>query len=124
MADTAGPLVRLRESFRRQPLLTGIFALALVLTVVFGGRLVLHSLYWADPAHRDQEIAGWMTPGYVAHSWKVPNKLVGDALGFTKETFEPGQSLTELAAERGVPVESLTALLYTAITEHRAGAHD
>ncbi|WP_425101174.1 hypothetical protein [Tropicibacter sp. S64] len=110
--------------FRKRPVLTGIFALALVLSVVFGVRLVLHGLYWADPAHRDETIAGWMTPGYVAHSWHVPNQLVGDALGFTKETFQPGQTLDELAKARGVPVEALKQALYSAITDHRAQPHD
>lgn len=118
---------RFRSSFNRHPILTGVFALALVLTVFFGGRLVLHTVYWSDPAHRDQTIAGWMTPGYVAHSWRVPNKLVGDALGFTKETFQPGQTLGELARERGVTVDDLKQTLDAAIAAFRvqeAAAHD
>ena len=115
---------RLRSAFRRHPILTSGFTLALALTFFFSARLVFHTLYWVDPVHRDQQIEKWMTPGYVAHSWHVPTKLVGDTLGFTKQTFEPGQTLEQVAATRGIPVAQLIDELNAAIADFRAAAHD
>ncbi|WGW05469.1 hypothetical protein [Tropicibacter oceani] len=117
-------VTRLSAAFRRRPILTGAFALALALTLFFAIRLALHSLYWTDPAHRDQQIMEWMTPGYVAHSWSVPRALVGDTLGFAKGAFEPGQTLEELAEQRGVPVAQLIEDLNAAIADFRANPHD
>lgn len=110
----------LRSNAKRHPILTALFAISVALTLYFGARLVLHTIYWADPAHQDQTIAGWMTPGYVAHSWNVPPILVGEALGFTKETIVRGQTLEELARARGLSVEDLSQTLYDAIAEFRA----
>ncbi|MFW2543550.1 hypothetical protein ACN2XU_12965 [Primorskyibacter sp. 2E107] len=115
---------RLVHSYKKQPVLTLLFAVALLASVFFGGRLIVHSVFWANPAHRDQTIAGWMTPGYVAHSWQVPNEIVGDALGLTKDSFQPGQTLDELAKARGVPFQSLSVDLYNAITAFRTAPHD
>ncbi|MFZ7091926.1 hypothetical protein [Primorskyibacter sp. 2E233] len=115
---------RLRAAFRRHPILTSGFTLALLLTLFFSGRLVVHSFYWADPTHRDEQIAGWMTPGYVAHSWHVPPEIIGGALGFTRETIVQGQTLDELAEARDVPFDQLAKDLEAAILEFRTTRND
>ncbi len=35
------------------------FVLALAVTLFFAVRLALFTLYWQDPAHRNEPIAGW-----------------------------------------------------------------
>ena len=50
------------------------------LTTFFAVRLVASWIYWNDPAHRDVEIAPWMTPRYVAHSWRLPPEVVAETL--------------------------------------------
>jgi hypothetical protein len=81
-------------------------------------RLAVFAFYFS--AHRDEAIAGWMTPRYIAHSWDVPPETIGAALG-----LEPGRSgrpptLERLAEERGVPLAELEAAVAAAIARHRA----
>lgn len=37
-----------------------------------------------DPAHQDQDLAAWMTPRYVAQSYKLPPNVLGPALFLVK----------------------------------------
>lgn len=101
------------------PVATALMALALVLALVFGVRAVRGYLYWHDPAHHDQTIAGWMSPRYVALSWNVPPEVVGNALGLDREKPKR-MTLSELAQERGVTLADLASQLQTAIEAFRA----
>lgn len=94
------------------------FAAALAVTGFFVVRTVVFWVYWADPAHRDLAIEGWMTPGYVAASWQVDRAIVANALGIA-EGQRRGLTLAEIAAERGVPLAELEAGLRAAIDAAR-----
>jgi hypothetical protein len=83
------------------------FVLALAVTLFFAVRLALFTLYWQDPAHRNEPIAGWMTLGYVAHSWHLKPQEVDAALGLTRDPAQGRISLEKLAQDRGVPVQTL-----------------
>ena len=85
-------------------LATAGFVIALVVIVFFAARFVAFSLYWADPAHRQQPVEPWMTPRYVAHAWDIPPEDVMAALGVTTGT-EARPTLKEIARQRDVPVE-------------------
>ena len=63
---------KLVRIFRSAPLLASAFAVALLLTLWFGGQSIARAIYWADPQHQNQDVAGWMTVGYIARSWQVP----------------------------------------------------
>ena len=104
--------------WRAAPIATVILGLALVVSLFFAVRLAAFWIYWADPAHQDQAIAGWMTPGYVAHSWDVPREVVFEALDLPARPGEP-VTLDALAAERGLPVDRLAADLRAAIAAER-----
>jgi hypothetical protein len=99
-------------------LLLGFLA-AFALTLFFAGRAALFAVYWTQ--HRDEAIAGWMTPSYIAHSWQLPPEVMAGALGLARDEGE-GRRLTlaEIAAERGVPVATLAAEIEGAIAVHRA----
>lgn len=112
----AGLLVRL---WRDAPYLTGAFLLAFAFTLFFGVKFIMGAIYWADPAHRDVPPAPWMTPGFVAHSWHLPPEVVSEALNVPRESKNGRLTLDQLAAQRGVPVETLIADLETAIAAHR-----
>ena len=107
----------LRRIWQAAPVATVILGGALAVSLFFAVRLVAFWIYWADPAHRDQDIQPWMTPGYVAHSWGVPREVAFEALG-----IPPGapRTIEELARERGVPVETLATDLQAAIDAFRA----
>ena len=88
----------------RLPLL--VFVGGAAVALFFAARLVVFTLYWSDPAHRQQTPDGWMTPGYIARSWHVPREDLSRHLG-----LEPGPdthlTLAEIAGARGIPVETL-----------------
>ena len=109
----------LRRIWAVAPIATVILGGAVVIGLFFAIRLVAFWIYWADPAHRDQAIAPWMTPGYIAHSWGVPREVAFEALSLPPPAGGP-QSLDDLAAARGVSVEDLAQDLQTAIDAFRA----
>ncbi|OYX44271.1 MAG: hypothetical protein B7Z02_05825 [Rhodobacterales bacterium 32-67-9] len=96
------------------------FLAAAAITLFFAVRLVVFALYWADPAHRDQHPAGWMTPGYIARSWQVPRDDLVGALGLVPESGRP-RTLAEIALSRGAPVGAVLAEVEAALAALRAG---
>ena len=101
------------------PLLATGVILAFAVTLFFAGQFVMGAIFWADPAHRDVPLESWMTPRFVAHSWHLPPEMVAKALNFEREGKGGRITLEKLAAERGVPVESLIDNLEAAIAAHR-----
>lgn len=111
---------KLATVFRRHPLISTVFALGLVVTLGLAVRTTVFALYWADPAHRDAPIEGWMTPGYVAHSWHLPHDAMAEALALEPGSGRP-RTLDEIAAARGVPLEALIAQIEEAVRDYRDG---
>lgn len=106
-------------ALRNHPWLVAGFVLALTATMFFAVRLVAITLYWQDPAHQDQAVAGWMTPGYVLRSWDLPSDTLQAALG---NLAQPGsrKSLEKLAVDGGIPPDDLIERIEAAIAAHRA----
>lgn len=88
------------------------FAGALIVALVFAVRLTLFTIYWADPAHRDQAIEGWMTPRYVARSHDVELDVIRAALPIAPSARS---TLDDIAAETSVPIEVLIGHIEDAI---------
>lgn len=99
--------------------LMGILVIALFFTAYFGARLIASEVYWNDPKHQFQPVAGWMTPRYVAMSWKVPPEIVVDALDLTKQQRGRKITLEEVASASGKSLGDVTADLEAAITAYR-----
>jgi hypothetical protein len=95
---------KLRHLWRRHPIACAGFVAALAVIAFFAARFVAFSLYWADPAHREQPIEPWMTPRYIAHAWDLPAEEVMEALGVAARP-DARPTLKEIARDRGVPVE-------------------
>lgn len=110
---------KLKRIWKAAPLATALLLAALAVTVFFAVRLTLGWIYWADPAHRDQQIADWMTPRYVALSWQVPPEVVAEALGLSPHQGRP-QSLEAIAQARGERPEALIQAIEAAIARYRA----
>lgn len=108
----------LRLLWRDNKLLLAGFVLALAVMLFFAVRTTLFWIYWNDPAHRNQAIEPWMTPRYIAHSWDVPPKVVGDALGL--EPGGPRITMADLAARDGIGLDEIVAKVMAAILAHRA----
>ena len=101
----------LRQLWRSHPLALLGFLAGLALTVLFLARLALFSLYWSDPAHRALSPEGWMTPGYVAHSWQLPVEEVAAQLGLSGRPEGPPPTLAEIARDSGQDEAALLATL-------------
>ncbi len=109
---------RLGHLWRDHRLLLAATVVALAVTLFFAVRLAVFALYWSE--HRDEAIAGWMTPRYIAHSWDVPPEVIGEALGLAPVQSGRPPTLDRVAAERGVPVTELEAAVEAAIARYRA----
>jgi hypothetical protein len=103
-----------------RPTLIG-FALILVIALVFAVRLALFTIYWSDPAHRNQPIKGWMTPGYVARSYDVDPDVIRALLTPQPEVSTGTRPTLERIAEaEGIALPDLIAQIEAAINAVRA----
>ena len=96
------------------------FVVALCTLGFFGARSLAATIYWMDPAHQDQPLAGWMTPRYVARSYKLPPEVLGEALFLVKGETPRRISLEALAAENDTTLDALQSRIDAAAAEWRA----
>lgn len=112
--------------WKARPVLTSAFLLACAVTLFFTGRLAVYTVYWAS--HREIPVQGWMTVGYVARSWGLDGREIDARAGLPLPGVKGRpQPLSEIAAERGVPVSEVIATVEAAVAELRAerdAAHD
>lgn len=110
----------LKRLWGAAPIATVILALSLAMSLFFGVRTVAHWIYWSDPAHREQPIAAWMTPGYIGNSWKVPKEFVIEALGAPDPPPDGVRNLADLSEYLGVTVEEMIARAEQGIAAFKA----
>ncbi len=100
--------------WRKRPFLTSAFLLACAVTLFFAGRIVLSAVYCQT--HRDVAVEPWMTVGYVARSWALDPQTLDRMAGLPlPQTKGHPQPLSEIAKDRGVPVDVVIADLENAI---------
>jgi hypothetical protein len=92
------------DLFKRHPIASIGFLLALAVSVFFAFGMVFDTRHWKDPANRNQTPEAWMTPRYIAHSWGMDPMEVAAAVGLTQRPKER-PTLERIARNRGVPVE-------------------
>lgn len=112
-------MTRFLTLWKARPWLTSAFVLACAVTLFFGGRFVAYSVYWAT--HQEVPVEPWMTVGYVARSWGLDPRELDAAAGLPlPEVKGRPQPLSEIAADRGVPVAELIAEVEAAVRTLRA----
>lgn len=84
-----------------------LFCLLLGASGLFGFKTVRAALYWADPAHKEQPLAGWMTPRYVARSYDLPPEYLDEALFLDPQQAPRRISLDEIATRNSVTLDDL-----------------
>lgn len=105
--------------WRARPWLTSAFLLSCVVTLFFAGRFVGHAVYWAN--HQNEDVRPWMTVGYVARSWGVDGREIDALAGLpVPEVKGHPQTLSEIAADKGVPVADVIAAVEAAVATLRA----
>lgn len=107
------------QFIRRHKALSFAFSIAFVLTFVFLFRLTASAVYWSDPLHVDQPIAGWMTPRYVSKSWSVPPEIVANVLGLEKDGGARRITLDQIANKQKREFDSVVSDLDSAIAAFR-----
>lgn len=111
---------RLRYLWQHNRLALIAFAITLTLLVGFGVRTLSATVYWMNPAHQDQPLAGWMSPRYVARSYKLPPHVLGPALFLKKGAPPKRRSLDSIAADNGVSLAQLQSRIDAAAKDWRA----
>ena len=85
---------------------------------LFFGVMTVRRLQDFDVA-KDQPVAAWMTPRYVALSWDVPREVMIEVLQV--EPPGPGrETLADIAAGKGIPVADYIATIEAGIAAFRA----
>lgn len=102
----------------RRPWSRAAFALALLVTLLLGGRTIYKVVYWSDPGHRDQAIEPWMTPRYIVQSYDLPSEVMKTVLQSSSSDWR-GESLDDIARARGMSTDALIRDIYFAIEVHR-----
>lgn len=95
------------------------FVVALCAVLYFGFQTVSRTIYWNDPAHQDQPLAGWMTPRYVARSYAIPPDVLGPALYLPKDVKPLRRSLDAIAQDNDVTLDQLQDRIDAAVTTWR-----
>ena len=104
--------------WRKRPYLTSAFLLACAVTLFFAGRIVVQAVYWQT--HQDVAVEPWMTVGYVARSWDLDPRTLDRIAGLPLPAVKGRpQPLSEIAKDRGVPVEEIIADVKATITTLR-----
>jgi hypothetical protein len=110
---------RLRELWKVRPVLTFAFLLACALTLFFAGATVWRGVYWA--MHREEPVSAWMTVGYIGRSWGLDPREIDAVAGLPLPKVKGyPQPLSEIAKDRGVPVEDVIADVEAALEVLRA----
>ena len=85
------------------------FVIALAALGYFGVKTISATIYWMDPAHQNQPLAGWMTPRYVAQSYGLPRATIEDVFQLERGIDPPRLRLDRLAMEKGLSLEEFQA---------------
>lgn len=96
------------------------FVVVVGFSVFFAFKTITSTIYWMDPAHQDQTLAPWMTPRYVAQSYKLPPEVIGPALFLEKDSPPRRISIGNIAFEHGLTIEALQARIDKAAADWRA----
>jgi hypothetical protein len=99
----------------RKSVVAVAFLVSLSLAIFFVVRAVRPAIYWHY--HQDEPIRGWMTMGYVAHSYHVPPHVVHQALGLPDKPDR--RPLREIAKAQNRSIDELRTVLLEAIVQAR-----
>ncbi|MDE3027267.1 MAG: hypothetical protein KGH84_02565 [Paracoccaceae bacterium] len=95
------------------------FVLCFGAAVLFGIRSVYYAIYWSNPAHQFEALQPWMTPGYIAHSYRVDPHKLAEALVVPPENGRR-PTLGSLAEAAGLPFADYAERVLQAIQTMRA----
>ncbi len=107
----------MKKLWRDHKLLVLGFMAALILTTILFVRLIADVVYW--PQHQDETISGWMTVGYVAHSYDVDKAGLIEILGIEAD-LRRHLTLKAIADAQDMSLAELRNILLKAVIDQRA----
>lgn len=110
----------LKFTWRKHPVLSGIFALALLAVAFFAINVGRHWLYFKNPDHYEQTLEPWMTPRYVGMSWGLPREMIEDVMELPRDGEGRPPKVKDIAARMGLTLPELQARVATAKAEFEA----
>ncbi len=113
-------LTVVRTFWRKHRLLLLAFIAAIAVTAFFAVRLLVFTLYWADPDHRRQSLEDWMTPRYVAHSYNLPHDVVREVLELDAEEGKR-RTLADIADASDLTLEEMQRRIDETARVHGGG---
>ena len=97
-------------------LLAVVFALTVAITGLSMVRTAHRAAYWCS--HRDEPIYGWMTVGYVAHSYHVPPQALYEALALPSQPPDK-RCISKIARAQHHSAQDVIEVLRGAILQAR-----
>ena len=98
---------RLRTLWAKQRTILIAFLAVLGVIGYFGIKTYTAMIYWQNPAHQDQDIEPWMTPRYIARSYRLPPEILGPVLFLEKDMPPRRISIGKIAADNNLTMEEL-----------------
>lgn len=117
-------LARLKYLWANNRLALLAFGAVTCIAGFFAINAIAAAIYWNDPRHQDQALAGWMTPRYVAQSYNIPPEVFGPALFFDPADPPKRRRLEDIATDNGVTLDVLQQRINDATTAFRASLND
>lgn len=97
-----------------------LFLVAVLVTSLFTIRAVRHASRLR--ARVDEPVRAWMSVPYIAHSHRVPPRILFQAIGVRPGPPPDRRPIREIARVQGRPVEELISELNEAIRRARQGS--
>ncbi|SFR31816.1 hypothetical protein SAMN04488005_0187 [Yoonia tamlensis] len=115
---------KISEHHKRQLrlILRGLVIVAVAGILIFGVRAANSSRAWVNAPPED--IAGWMTPRYVAMSQHVPPHVVEDVIAYDRGDQRHKITLEDIALAQDIDIATLIARLETAVTAFKDSQRD
>jgi hypothetical protein len=93
--------------FRRHRAATALLAVACAILIWFAAGFIRDAVYFSDPAHQRQDLAGWMTPRFVGKSWDLPPEVIIAIMELEPDHRRP--TLREVTDHLGITLDDLQA---------------
>lgn len=100
---------RIKHLWAHHRILLTAFLTVLFVIVFFGIKTFSAMIYWQDPAHQNQDIEPWMTPRYIARSYRLPPEILGPVLFLEDGMPIRRISVGRIAADNDLTMKELQA---------------
>ncbi len=111
--------LRIKDLWRHNRLALLAFVGVVCVAGFFGFKSASQFIYWNDPRHQDQPLAGWMTPRYVGQSYNIPPEIVLQALDIVNDGPPRRITLDRLADEQGITLDEMQTRVESAVQDWR-----